>query len=213
MATKSKTPTLELQPREQAGTTSARALRHAGRVPAIVYGHGAPPVAVAVDRRAIEDIVTAHRQSALLEARVAGAADTVVMKAIQRDPVSRAVVHVDFQRVSRTETVTASLPIVTVGISPGVRDQGGMIDVVTHALEVSGPADKMPEEVQIDVSGLNVHEHISAKDVQLPAGFTVLNPPDTIVVTVDTIHRDETVEPSTDVAAVPTVSETEAPAT
>ena len=73
----------------------------------------------------------------------------------------------------------------TVGIAPGVKDQGGVMDIVTHALEVKGPAGKLPEHFEIDVSALDVHDHVTAGDVKLPAGFTLITPADAVVVGIE----------------------------
>lgn len=199
---------LALHPRP-IGTTAAHAERRAGRVPAVVYGHGAPPVAVSVEARAIEELVGAGQRNHLIDATLDGRTDTVRVRDLQRDPVNRHLLHVDFQRVSRTEQVTATLPVVTVGVARGVKDYGGVLDVVTHALEVTGPADRIPEHIEIDVSGLNVHEHVTAGDVKLPDGLTVATPPSQIVVAVESSRTEaEAAAAPTEPAAVPTVAET-----
>jgi large subunit ribosomal protein L25 len=92
---------------------------------------------------------------------------------------------VDLQRVTATEKVHAKLPLVTIGTPDGVRNFGGVMDVVVHELEVEGPANKLPDHLEVDVAGLGIHQHVNARDVALPQGFKLLTPPDTIVVTVE----------------------------
>jgi large subunit ribosomal protein L25 len=108
-----------------------------------------------------------------------------LLREVQRDPISHRPIAADFQRVSSTEAINASVHIITVGVAPGVKEGGGVMDVVTHSLEVKGPAGKLPEHFEIDVSALNVNDHITAGDVKLPAGFTLITPAETVVVAVE----------------------------
>ena len=109
----------------------------------------------------------------------------MLLREVQRDPITHRPIAADFQRVSSTEAIYASVRIVTVGVPLGVKDQGGVMDIVTHALEVKGPAGKLPEHFEIDVSALNVNDHITAGEVKLPAGFTLITPADTVVVGIE----------------------------
>lgn len=176
--------TLTLEARGTAGTTSAHALRRAGKIPAVVYGHGAP-TAVTVDAKQFAELLLSGNRSHVLEATVAGQPDSVLIRHIDADPLTRKPLAVDFQRVSQGEAVSASVTVSTVGTAAGVRE-GAVMDIVTHALDVKGPAQSIPDHLEVDVSGLGVHEHVTAGQVRLPDGFTLLTPPDTIVVSVET---------------------------
>jgi large subunit ribosomal protein L25 len=177
--------TLTLEPRAVTGSTSARASRRAGKIPAVLYGHGAEPRAVAVDAKALAALLHGGGKTHLLNVVLAGSRDTAILRAIARDPVSHKPIHVDFQRVGASESITAELPVVTVGVAPGVRDFGGVLDVITHAVEVSGPANALPEHVEVDVSKLGIRDHVVAADLRLPAGFKLGTPPETIIVSVE----------------------------
>ncbi len=109
----------------------------------------------------------------------------MLLREVQRNPITHRPISADFQRVSQTEAITASIPVVTVGVPPGVKDEGGVLDIVTHLLEVKGPAGKLPEHFEIDVSALNVTDHITAGAVKLPAGFTLITPAETTIVAVE----------------------------
>lgn len=189
-----KKDTIAVETRSDTGTTGARALRKAGRVPAVVFGHGAAPAAVSVDARALEDLLHGGRRHHLLTITVDGGAnDTALLRSIQRDPVSRRVVHVDLQRVGQSEAISTSIPIRVVGNAPGVKDFGGVLDIVTHLLEVTGPANELPEQIDIDISALGLREHVTAGDVKLPKGFTLDTSPETIVVSCESprTHEEE----------------------
>jgi len=210
---------LALHPRPRVGTTGAHAERHAGRIPAVVYGHGSDPLAVSVEYKALDDLLHGGCRNQLIEAQVGGRTDTVMLRDVQRDPVSRKVIHADFQRVSRTEKIYATNGIVTLGVARGVKDFGGVLDVVTHEVEIVGPADQVPDHLEVDVTELGLHDHITAADIKLPEGFTMYTTGTTIVVAVEPSRTEREAEeaaaaaaaPPTEQASVPTVGETETP--
>src|SRR6185312_2578123 len=213
-----KAVSLALHPRTRAGTTAARGERHAGRVPAVVYGHGSDPLSVSVEVKALDELMHAGRNQ-LIEAHVDGRTDTVLLREVQRDPVARRVIHVDFQRVSRTEKIHSTLRIVTVGVARGVKDMGGVLDVISHQLEIVGPADQVPDHLEVDVSDLGLHDHVTAAQVPLPDGFALATPAGTLVVSIEPSRTEREAEEAAaaaatpaEAAAVPTVGETETPA-
>ncbi len=176
---------LTIERRDGSGTSKARALRHAGKVPGIVYGHGSSE-SIAVDRRSLDDLLHHGGRTSLIELQLGGKRfDTALVREVQIDPVSRKTIHVDLQRVKATEKVHASVPVVTAGTPDGVRNFGGVMDVIVHEVEIEGPANKLPDHVEVDVNALGIHEHVSASDIKLPAGFKLLTNPETIVVTVE----------------------------
>lgn len=182
----SKELTLAVERRSKLGTTGAQALRAAGKVPAVLYGHGVVPEHLALDARAFEELLHKAGRNAIVSLSDGGRArQTALVRQIQRHPVSRRVVHADLQRVSADETIDARLPIVTVGTADGVRNAGGVMDVITHEIEVAGPANKIPENLEVDVSALGIHEHVTAGEIALPAGFRLITPPETTVVSIE----------------------------
>jgi large subunit ribosomal protein L25 len=184
MAKLERVTTLTIHPRAEIGTTGAKKARREGKVPGALYGHGASE-AISVDARTLADLLTTGGQSHIVDATIAGKHESVLLREVQRDPITHRPIAADFQRVSQTEEIYASVGIVTVGVPLGVKDQGGVMDVVTHALEIKGPAGRLPEQFEIDVSALNVNDHVTAADVPLPSGFTLITPPETIVVAVE----------------------------
>ena len=96
-------PTLVFTARPKTGTTGARADRGAGHVPGVLYGHGSAPMPVSVEARALDALLHGGHSRQLIEAMLDGRSDTVLVRELQRDPISRRVIHADFQRVSRSE--------------------------------------------------------------------------------------------------------------
>jgi large subunit ribosomal protein L25 len=184
MAKLERVTTLMIHLRAKTGTTGAKAARREGLVPGVLYGHGSP-LSVAVQARDLADLLTTGGQSHIVDATIDGKHDSVLLRDVQRHPISHRPISADFQRVSQTEEIHATVPIVTDGVAPGVKDDGGVLDTVTHALEIKGPAGKLPEELHVDVSALQIGGNISAGQVALPAGFTLVTLPETIVVSIE----------------------------
>lgn len=177
---------LAIEHREKLGTTGSNALRRSGKIPAIVYGHGAAPDNVAFEAHAFEELLHHSGRNAIITLTDGNRKkQTAMVRELQTDPVSRRIVHVDLQRVSANEAIVARLPVVTTGVADGVRNMGAVMDVVVHELEIEGPANKIPENVQVDVTALGVHDHVVAADIPLPAGFKLITPADTVIVTIE----------------------------
>ena len=186
---------LAIEPRAKVGTTGSNAVRHAGKIPAVVYGHGAPPEHIAVDAHAFEELLHHGGRNAIVT--LTGSAkrgETALVRVVQYHPISRRILHADLQRVSADETIAAKLPVVTVGVARGIREFGGVMDVVAHELEIEGPANRIPEHLEADVTELGVHEHLTAGSVPLPEGFALVTPPETIVVSIEPSRTERELE-------------------
>lgn len=184
MAKLQRVTNVTIHPRAEIGTTGAKKARREGRIPGALYGHG-DAQAIAVDAKTLNELLSSGGQSHIVEATIGGKKESVLLREVQRDPITHRPIAADFQRVSSTEAIHASVAVVMVGVAPGVKEGGGVMDVVTHALEVKGPAGSLPEHFEIDVSKLNVNDHITAGDVKLPSGFTLITPAETVVVAVE----------------------------
>jgi large subunit ribosomal protein L25 len=190
---------LTLEPRERVGTTSAQALRREGKIPGVVYGHGqATPISV--DAKQLAELIHSGQRSRIVDATIGKAKDSVLLRRIEADPITRKPLSVDFQRVTRDEAITSNVTVVTTGTARGVRDEGGVLDVIAHSLEIKGPAQSIPDNLTVDVTELGVHEHITAGQVALPKGFTLITPAETVVVAVE-VTRAEVSEGVTEALA------------
>jgi large subunit ribosomal protein L25 len=189
---------LVVEPRSNTGTTGAQALRAHGKIPAVIYGHGTAPEHVAIDAHVFEDLLHHGGRTGMITLTGgAGRAETALVREIQRHPVSHKVLHADLLRVSANESVHAERPIVTVGVPRGVKDSGGVMDVVTHTLDIEGPANQIPENIEVDVSDLGLNEHIVAGDIKLPAGFKLHTPADQTVVAIEASRTERDIEDAT----------------
>lgn len=177
---------LTVEPREKLGTTGANALRRAGKIPAVLYGHGTAPLHLALELKAFDDLIHHGGRTGVIALTMNGKkADTALIRQITRNPVTRSIQHVDLQRVSAHEAVHAKISLTTVGVSRGVKEFGGVLDVLVHEIEVEGPVDELPDHLEVDVTELGIHQHLTAGDIKLPPHFKLLLNADTIVVSVE----------------------------
>jgi large subunit ribosomal protein L25 len=209
------THSLAVTTREKTGTTAAHAIRHAGNVPGVLFGHGSAPIAIELNARAFDDLLHAGAKNALLEITIdGGKRDTALVREVQRDPITRRVIHADLQRVSATERISAELPLVAIGTPEGVRNGGGVMDVVLHTVAIAGPANELPEHIEHDVSSLGVGAHVTAADLKLPAGFTLDMDPHAMLISIEASRTESQAAASAPAAdaTVPTVGEANADA-
>ncbi len=166
------------------GTRPSKRLRAEGKVPGIVYGQGAEPVSVSVDRRELRHALTGVAGlNAVINLKVGDSTRPTVVKSLQRDPVRRSVTHVDFLVVNLSEEITMDVPIILQGEPKEVLDAGGLLEHHLTALAVTTTPRNIPNELVIDVSELSLGDSVRVADIALPAGVTTSVDPDTSVVT------------------------------
>ena len=155
------------------GSRNSRRLRHSGRVPAVVYGHGVTSTPVSVDARALRAALsTSAGLNAVFELAVDGTHHLAMAKIVDHHPVRHTISHVDFVVINRDENVTADVPITLVGEAESVLREGGAVDQILHALSVTMLPSAIPDAIEVDVSALEVGATIRVSDLHLPAGVT-----------------------------------------
>src|SRR5947207_4658411 len=166
------------------GSPQSRRLRSAGKVPAVVYGHGVDPLPVAVDAKDLRAALTTDAGlNALLALKVDGSTHLTMAKVVQRHPVRGTVAHVDFQIVRRDEVVTAEVPIVLVGEAVQVHRDDGHVDHQLFTIAVHAVPGRIPNVVEVDVSELTIGQTIRVAELSLPSGVTSdVDPEATVVV-------------------------------
>jgi large subunit ribosomal protein L25 len=170
--------------RAKTGTTSSKALRHAGKIPAVLSGHGSDPLNISIDAKRFDELLHSGARHHMLHVTIDGKTkDTAIIRDVERDPISRRVVHADLQRVSATEAIEATLQLHTEGTAAGSKS-GGVVDIVAHELTIKGPADSIPELLTVDIAALEIGDVLTAANVPLPSGFKLVSPADTVIVTI-----------------------------
>jgi large subunit ribosomal protein L25 len=164
--------TLPAEPRERAGKGASRALRREGRVPAVVYGGKEEPLAVHIEaKELVRQMGTGHFMNSIVMIDVGGKQVRTLPKDVALHPVTDRPIHVDFLRLSKDAKIQVAVPVVFVNEedSPGLK-KGGVLNVVRHELELVCESDKIPDEISLDVTGLEVGDSIHISSVTLPEG-------------------------------------------
>lgn len=165
------------------GTRSSRRLRAEGFVPATVYGLGKDPVSVAVEWPELRRVLTTEAGlNALIDLEVAGEHDLTIIKDLQRHPIRRDVIHVDFLRIDPNVEVVVDVPIALVGTPEALERRGGIVDQALYALTVRTKPGAIPTQLELDVSGLDIGTTITVSEVVLPADVVTDVDPDAPVV-------------------------------
>jgi large subunit ribosomal protein L25 len=189
---------LAAEPRTDTGKGPARRVRAAGRVPAVLYGHGISPEHLSVDAREFGQALRSGGANALLQVSIDGGNRHLALaREIQRDPVRGTYTHIDFQVVRRGEKVTVLVPVRPAGSAPGVV-RGGILDQDLHQLNVEAEVTAVPEAIEADVSALEIGDVLRVAQLSVPSGVTVLDDPEASVVsvvapTVEPVEEEEEV--------------------
>jgi len=189
--------TIEAEPRAARGKNEARRLRAQGRIPAVVYGAYREPVAVAVDPAAIGRILhssTGHNTIFNLDIR--GLENTPVMLVDwQYHPVRDALLHVDLKRIDPAKRIRVAVPVLTHGDPRGVKQQGGLLELVAREIEIECLPDEIPEHITVDVTGLWIGQGVRAGDIPMTGSMKLVSPPDTLIAHVVALRGAATAAP------------------
>ena len=166
--------TISASERERVGKGSARAVRRAGRVPAVIYGDKKEPLGITLETREITKIV--HQPGIfgrLLDIKVGKDSHTVLTRDIQFHPVSDNILHMDFLRVSGSAKVAVAVAVEFINEDdcPGIKI-GGVLNVVRYEVELLCPATTIPEKITVDLSGLKIGDSVHISTIDLPDGVT-----------------------------------------
>ena len=189
MATQTPEITITVEAREGRGSGEAGRMRNQGRVPSVLYGGDKPSVAISVDEHAVREILkgaAGENTIFLLKLKDADEERLAMIKELQADPISGRFIHIDFIRITRGHKLTVKMPVELVGDCAGVR-HGGRIDFVTRELEIEILPREMFDKFVLDISDLEVSEHMTVADLvtQLPENAKFLEDESRVVVVVE----------------------------
>jgi large subunit ribosomal protein L25 len=180
-------PSIDVVRRAEQGKAAAKKIRNQGAVPGVVYGAGKEPVPIRLDRR---KLLEAFRGGAtentvfLLRLEESGQERHAMIREMQVDPQDRRILHVDFQRILMNQKIRVQVPIELQGVAYGVKTEGGVLDFVNRTVEVECLPDRIPHHLPVDVSNLHVNQHLEARDLQLPEGVALIDPPERVIAAV-----------------------------
>jgi|TARA_B100001105_G_C22308612_1_gene407069 large subunit ribosomal protein L25 len=194
--------TVHAELRENFGKGFARRLRAAGKIPAVLYGHGTDPVHVALPGHQM--LLLVRRANALIELDIAGKSQLALVKDVQKDPVHQIIEHIDLVVIKKGEKVEVDVPVVVVGES----FSGTIVNLDATSVSLAVEATHIPEHVEVDVEGLEEGARITAGELTLPKGASLVTDPDVLVVAIsvpaaaaaDEAAEDEAAAESADAA-------------
>jgi large subunit ribosomal protein L25 len=169
---------ISAEPRTEFGKGGARRTRRAGRVPAVLYGHGTAPRHISLPAREFEHALRTDGANVLLSLAIDGSDELALPKSIQRNPVRGSVEHIDLILVRRGEKITVDVPVILSGeVIPG-----GLVDHQMNVLSVLAEATHIPSSFVVSIADLEIGGSVHAKQVELPAGTELAGDPDSVVV-------------------------------
>lgn len=208
--------TLPAETRGRAGKGASRALRRDGRVPAVIYGEKKEPLSIHVEEKLLTKMLhTGHFMNSVVMVDVAGTANRTLPKAVDFHPVSSRPIHVDFLRIGEHTKVTVAIPVRfdNEDDSPGLK-RGGVLNVVQHEIELVCDAAHIPDELHVDLTGLEIGDSIHISQVKLPDGVVpAIEDRDFTVATIvapSAMKSEEDEAAATAEGEVPTVGDEEA---
>jgi len=164
------------EPRSDQGKGASRRLRHAGKVPAIIYGGKGEPTSLSLNHQKMLLLVDNEKfYSSIITLNVDGKAQPAIVKDVQMHPAKNAIVHVDLQRVLEDQPIRIHLPIhfLNEASSPGVKLQGGVVSHMRSDIEILCLPKDLPEALEVDMAAMNLNDTVYLADLKLPPGVTV----------------------------------------
>ena len=197
---------VEAAPRDTFGKGAARKIRATGQIPAVLYGHGTDPQHLTLPGHQVGLLI--RKANAVLDLQIGGKSQLALVKDVQKDPVHQVIEHLDLIVVKRGEKVQVEVPVHTEGESFG----GTIADLDAKTLHLEAEATHIPENVVVDVEGLEEGTQIHAKDITLPKGSTLITDPETLVVNVHVPQKVDLGEAAAEQAAEEAAAEAPAAA-
>lgn len=177
---------LTIEARDSLGKNACRRLRENAKIPAVVYGKGMESVAVTVDRKELESAIAGEGGiNHLITLKGAGPLDgnVVIVADLTRHCLKDRMLHVDLHKINLQETVKVKVPVSITTVAKGIKD-GGIQDLVMHEIEIECLPGQIPENVEVDVSELEMGESLHVSDLNLPSGLKVLDDPSATIVNI-----------------------------
>jgi len=175
---------IEAQARDVSTKHDLKDMRLKGMIPAIFYGHGEKVLSLTINAKKFDEIIHTGGGNVLVNIKLGNDSKTAIVKQIQRDVISRKPIHIDFQAISMQEKIEINVPLHILGIAPGVKLSGGVMEHVVRELRVSCLPIDIPQSVDVDVSALEINHSIAVRDLPKIAGVDVLTDPDSIIVNI-----------------------------
>ncbi len=173
------TQELRAKIRKDSGSIKSRKNRKAGLIPAVLYGHKQESIMLSLDKKEFYKVIDARTK--MVNLKMDNSEETALIKEVQFDTFGKEILHADFVRTDLTEKIVAQVPVVLYGTSPGVKE-GGILDHALKEIEIECLPTAVPDNIRINISGLEIGNTIHISDIELPVNAKVLGSADAIVV-------------------------------
>jgi large subunit ribosomal protein L25 len=179
-------PTVTVRPREQTGKNANRRLRAAGEIPAVVYGGEADSAAIRVDGKSVLRLIREGGENAVFLLQLEGTERTrhSMIRDLQWNPLTGALVHIDFQRVKMDQEVQVAVPVALTGSPEGVKTEGGLVEFITREIAVTCLPGDIPSSIELDISALHIGQHVEAGELVLPDAVRLDDDDNRVIVSV-----------------------------
>jgi large subunit ribosomal protein L25 len=185
------TISLDAKPRDERGKNASRRQRAQGLVPVTVYGGGKETESANIVKHEFAALLRGHGRNVIFTLNVDGSATPVKIADMQVDPVKGTLIHMDLMRISLTEKSKFETPVKIVGEAHGVKSDGGVLEVVTHSLEVRCLPGDLPASIDVDVTPLGIGDKIKIGDLKVDGKVEILDDPETVIATVVAPRAEE----------------------
>lgn len=175
--------TIAAEPRSTRGKNEARRLRVSLKIPAVVYGTGKDPVAVSVSPKEVNKILhSSSGANTIFNLDIPGVENTPVMVVDwQHDPIRNNLLHIDMKRIDLSKRLNVKVPVHTTGDPIGVKQQGGLYEIITREIEIECLPDEIPEHFEVNVAAMTLGQSLRASQVELTGSMKLVSSPDQVI--------------------------------
>jgi len=183
---------IKAEKRDALGKNANRRLRKQGIIPAVLYGEKVTSVPLALNKKDIVLIMKSDtRENTIFKVGFDGDVRDAMIKDLQVDPATDELIHADLIQIALDKLIRITIPIVPKGEAAGVKTEGGFVDFITREVEVECLPKDIPDRIDIDISGLRLHQSFKVENVQAPEGVRFISEPGTVLVMISLPHKEE----------------------
>ncbi len=196
---------LDAKSRVERGKNAMNRLRADGLVPVTVYGGSESAVSTSIVKREFTALLRHYGRNKIIYLNIDGVVNPVKIAELQIDPIKSTLIHADLVRIFMTDITTFNVPIKIIGEPEGVKNFSGILDIVTHELEIECLPGDLPDSIVVDVTSLNIGDHFDVSDIKLDEKVKIMLDPSTVIATVVSPRAEEEAASSAEAPAEPEV--------
>ncbi len=191
---------LEAAVRSEIGKSKVKALKTAGFIPAVIYSQGKESIAIKLSRHEFLTLIHHQRlENAIISLRIKDdskkASRSCMIKEMQHDPVAGDIMHIDLNEISLTKAIKVNVPVVTIGESTGVKQDGGALEYILREIEIECLPTAIPKNIEVDISALKIGDSVHVKDIKFSPDIKVLSDRESVVLAIAAPMKEEVAAP------------------